>query len=254
MSHIYCRCTVACLLVVVVTPFVAGHGGGLDSRGGHNDRKKGGYHYHRGGGRSVPRPSVTFYPFFAPTMPRAKSAPDKDDFEAAERRREAARERAKRKREIAWKRTAKLPAPRQAAVLARVVRVVDGDTLVAEETNPWFPGPRRQYTIRLEGIDAPEMKQEFGPQAKRALNTLAGKIVELELSGKDNYGRHLAHVYAGKLHINAQLIRWGYAWHYAKYNDDELLKAQQVYAKANRRGLWATPSAITPWDFRKTNA
>lgn len=32
------------------------HGGGLDSYGGHNDRKNGGYHFHRGplAGRSYP--------------------------------------------------------------------------------------------------------------------------------------------------------------------------------------------------------
>ena len=28
--------------------FVVNHGGGLDKCGGHNDRKRGGYHYHQG--------------------------------------------------------------------------------------------------------------------------------------------------------------------------------------------------------------
>jgi hypothetical protein len=30
------------------SPEARGHGGSLDSNGGHHDRKNGGYHYHRG--------------------------------------------------------------------------------------------------------------------------------------------------------------------------------------------------------------
>jgi hypothetical protein len=41
------------LLAVILLPFLLpassfAHGGGLDSHGGHNDRKNGGYHCHRG--------------------------------------------------------------------------------------------------------------------------------------------------------------------------------------------------------------
>ena len=43
-------------LLLPMTAF--GHGGGLDSRGGHNDRKNGGYHYHRKA-VETPRPVVS---------------------------------------------------------------------------------------------------------------------------------------------------------------------------------------------------
>ncbi|WP_139923199.1 YHYH domain-containing protein [Hymenobacter sp. DG01] len=39
--------TVAALLLFT-TPKVMAHSGGLDSDGGHHNRKTGGYHYHRG--------------------------------------------------------------------------------------------------------------------------------------------------------------------------------------------------------------
>ena len=35
-------------------PTAAGHGGGLDKHGCHNDRRSGGYHCHRGGGAAAP--------------------------------------------------------------------------------------------------------------------------------------------------------------------------------------------------------
>ena len=34
--------------VLAITAIVYAHGGGLDSQGGHHDRKRGGYHFHRG--------------------------------------------------------------------------------------------------------------------------------------------------------------------------------------------------------------
>jgi hypothetical protein len=53
---------VAAGLVLAVAGVAFGHPGGLDSRGGHHDRKRGGYHYHGG------RPSRPVAP--APTMTR----------------------------------------------------------------------------------------------------------------------------------------------------------------------------------------
>ncbi|MBM3957343.1 MAG: YHYH domain-containing protein [Gemmatimonadetes bacterium] len=38
---------VSCLVLSVAATALA-HGGGLDGYGGHNDRKRGGYHFHRG--------------------------------------------------------------------------------------------------------------------------------------------------------------------------------------------------------------
>lgn len=36
------------LAILLAVPSIFGHGGGLDKAGGHNDRKNGGYHFHRG--------------------------------------------------------------------------------------------------------------------------------------------------------------------------------------------------------------
>lgn len=36
------------IALALATLALIAHGGGLDSYGGHNDRKRGGYHFHRG--------------------------------------------------------------------------------------------------------------------------------------------------------------------------------------------------------------
>jgi hypothetical protein len=41
------RCVLVVGAVCGDVPFLLAHGGGLDSNGGHHDRKNGGYHYHR---------------------------------------------------------------------------------------------------------------------------------------------------------------------------------------------------------------
>lgn len=48
----------------------------------------------------------------------------------------------------------------------KVVRIVDGDTLV-------LLADEKQHKIRLSDIDTPERKQPFGTKAKQALSDLA---------------------------------------------------------------------------------
>ena len=48
------------LSLLTAAALLYAHGGGLDAQGGHNDRKNGGYHFHRGplAGRSFPSKSA----------------------------------------------------------------------------------------------------------------------------------------------------------------------------------------------------
>jgi endonuclease YncB( thermonuclease family) len=73
---------------------------------------------------------------------------------------------------------------------ARVVRVVDGDTLRVLLKNG-----EEEY-VRLVGIDAPELKRG-GEGAREFLSKLCpvGSIVRLEIVGRDKYRRLLAVVY-----------------------------------------------------------
>jgi len=133
---------------------------------------------------------------------------------------------------------------------AKVVGVSDGDTLTV------LNGAKVQTKIRLNGIDAPESKQDFGSRAKEALSgKVFGREVRLVKRDVDRYGRTVADVYVGERHINLELVAEGWAWHYVKYApQDKGLADAEAAARAKHSGLWAGDSPIAPWDFRKPAA
>jgi len=125
---------------------------------------------------------------------------------------------------------------------ARVASVHDGDTLRLE-------GGQR---VRLWGIDAPELKQAYGVQARDHLAHLVeGRAVVLQPHGEDRYGRLLAVVVVAGRSVNEDLLSAGLAWWFKKYTPGEVRYEQlEARARARRVGLWAQRSPEAPWDFR----
>ena len=129
----------------------------------------------------------------------------------------------------------------------RVVGLHDGDTLTL------LVAGNQQVKVRLAGIDAPELKQPYGQQAKQALSALAfGKTAQVESPGPDKYGRTLGTVFVGAVNVNAELVKQGAAWVYRAYPFPPELEGLEAQAQAARRGLWALPvdQRCPPWDFR----
>jgi micrococcal nuclease len=99
------------------------------------------------------------------------------------------------------------PAAMQAA---RVIRIVDGDTLHADIGG-------RDETIRFYGINATEVGQPCSAEATARVRALAGTQVRLQPDARDRdrYGRLLRYVYTmdGRS-IDAQLVAEGlaHAW------------------------------------------
>ena len=96
----------------------------------------------------------------------------------------------------------------------RVIRVIDGDTIEAQTTH------QPSEIIRLWGIDAPEMEQEYGSQAKARLESMLpeGTLIQGRDAGTDVYGRVLTVL--GENHqvaINADMVLHGWAHHYDRY-------------------------------------
>ena len=54
----------------------------------------------------------------------------------------------------------------------------------------------------------------------------------------------------GELDANAKMIEDGWAWHFTKYNDEERLAELEELARTEKRGLWADPNPLAPWEFR----
>ncbi len=128
----------------------------------------------------------------------------------------------------------------------KVVKVVDGDTLVVERNG-------REDKVRLIGVDTPELKHPrkevecFAIEAsKKAKDLLLGKRVKLaddpSQYDKDRYGRLLRYVYLPDgIFVNELLIKEGYAYEYTyqtKYAFQEEFKQAEEQAKDGRIGLW----------------
>ena len=129
-----------------------------------------------------------------------------------------------------------------------VVAVPDGDSLVVVIEG-------RERRVRLEGIDCPELGQEFGHEARDFARDLAqGRQVQLRTVGVDQYNRILAEVVLQDSRIlNQELVRAGCAWHYRKVSDsDELVDLEQA-ARSAKRGLWQNADPLEPWRWRDQN-
>lgn len=109
-----------------------------------------------------------------------------------------------------------------------------------------------KINVRFAGIDAPELAQEFGHEARQMLVDLIGtRVVTLEEVGRDKYGRYLAQVYNDGIWINREMLIRGGAWVYlSKIHFDEFKKAE-TEAKAKLVGLWALENPKPPWEARK---
>lgn len=135
--------------------------------------------------------------------------------------------------------------PSASLLVGKVVRVMDGDTLLLVD------GAGKETTIRFNGIDAPEKDQRFGRESGEWLGDQIGQqSIRAEVTDKDRYGRSLADVYVGDRWLNHELVLAGLAWHYVQYSDDVRLATAQNEARSKRLGLWQDARKVAPWDWR----
>ena len=131
-----------------------------------------------------------------------------------------------------------------------VVGIMDGDTITVLNSKTI-----QDVKIRLYGIDCPEKGQAFGKRAKQFTSKMVyGKVVEVKVMDTDRYGRTVALVAVNKQILNEELLKAGYAWVYYQYCHEMICHAWADYqfaAKLDKRGLWADPDPIPPWEFRR---
>jgi endonuclease YncB( thermonuclease family) len=96
--------------------------------------------------------------------------------------------------------------------IGKVVKVYDGDTITIA-AQPYQQLPIYKFSIRLAGIDTPEIKshdpreKQMAIAARDALyDKIFGEIVILGNVTTEKYGRILADVYCNDLHINQWLL------------------------------------------------
>jgi micrococcal nuclease len=105
----------------------------------------------------------------------------------------------------------------------RVIKVYDADTITIASKLPYDQSPMYRLSVRLNGIDTPEIKgkgisDEEKECAKLARDYVTGlalnKVVRLENIQSEKYGRILADVYIGDIYLNELLIKERYAVKY----------------------------------------
>jgi endonuclease YncB( thermonuclease family) len=218
------------LLILAFTPATAyAHGGGLDASGCHNDRKRGGYHCHRGSTsppvvkrapiRSAPAPlQIPSTEIDTPVFLNSASAP-----------------------------VGRAPQSKLTPPIEGKAQVLDGDTIQIGTTR-----------IRLYGVDAFEAEQRCtdsdgasytcGGNATRALTELiAGEDISCVSKGTDAYGRALGICRVNSIDLSAAMARSGNALAYTKYALDYVIDERA--AKQEQSGAWSGGFEL-PWDFR----
>ncbi len=140
-----------------------------------------------------------------------------------------------------------LSAAASTPLTGKVVAVHDGDTFTVQSG-------ASLYKVRLAEVDAPEMGQVFGQQARRFTENLAlGRRVRVNISLIDKYDRRVGTVIIedGRV-LNEELVHAGLAWYYrvSPVRNPRLQRLEQG-AFQNRLGLWVEKDPIPPWEFRR---
>lgn len=147
-----------------------------------------------------------------------------------------------------WLGSAAATPPAARSVQGVVTRVTDGDSL-------WIAPPaQREVEVRLRDIDAPEICQIWGQEARLALaERVLGKTVVLRVGGRDPHGRTLGEVWVEGVNVGVTMVEEGHAWSIRTRWDRGPLVGQERMASALRRGLHSLPGAVMPRDFRQAH-
>jgi len=143
---------------------------------------------------------------------------------------------------------------------AKVTAVPEGDVLQVK-----CDGETK--TIRVTGVDCPEMAQPYGPQAQKftsglVLNkdvTITPKIdpssdetAEEEKEDATDEKWVIATVtFDTEKDLSREIVAAGMGWTYEEHKPfDKALRGVAAKAIVAKKGLWSDPAPLAPWDFR----
>ncbi|KAI8114622.1 hypothetical protein M9434_002742 [Picochlorum sp. BPE23] len=133
-------------------------------------------------------------------------------------------------------------------------RIIDGDSLEINKTS-----------IRLEAIDAPEMRQTCNKRSgtpyacgvesrTQLVNKIDTSSVSCSINRKDRYGRSLGYCWLGRQgqdpadSLNAWMVRSGHALAYRRFST--VFVPQEENARSQQVGIWSG-EFLEPWVWRQ---
>ena len=145
--------------------------------------------------------------------------------------------------------------------ISGVAEIIDGDTVYINNDK-----------FRLEGIDAPEMRQQCKKESlkissiigftfykdyncgkvskEKLISKINGSEIKCIFTTKDKYKRYIATCFKGKTNLNQWMVRNGFAVAYRRYSKKYV--PDEDFAKENKLGLWQG-KFMNPEKWRKLN-
>ena len=129
---------------------------------------------------------------------------------------------------------------------SKIVNIIDGNTF--EIIDP----DKETVKVMLSEVDAPELAQEHGEEARQfSEKLLLKKKVTIQYKGKDIFGNKLAKItLKNGQDVGQILLENGWAMVKERKKDNKLLTLQ-AKAKSSKAGVWITGNPTTPWAFRR---
>lgn len=124
------------------------------------------------------------------------------------------------------------------------VEVIDGDTIkvIGDSGIP--------ISIRLAGIDAPELGQPFGLESKEFLmSKLTNETPRILYKKEGKYGRKVCTILVGQSDLGLEALKAGLAWDTP--DSGEQYQSASAVAQKHKLGLWRQNNPQPPWEYRK---
>lgn len=132
--------------------------------------------------------------------------------------------------------------PRQ-RIWVDVLAVVDGDTFVARQGE-------RLYLMQLRDVEAPEVDQPFGIDARQRLDSvLNSQRVLIEPGAGDGCVVPVVAGIRDGHDVSQRLLLEGFLW--ATPSAPDSLRRLEQSARAHRVGLWRGSTPEPPWEHRR---